>query len=280
MVTTVRPSVVHGEDTDIAWRGSGLGTQILVLSGRALRPVFLDPGRIFYSVLQPMVLLLLFSQVFSSIAETPAFPDNVSYVDFLVPAILFTTATTVATQAGVSMTSGLKNGVLARLRSMPVKPVSVLIARSIADLGRGAMELTVVLVLAALVFGYDPAGGVLGSVAALLLALATGWSLGWIFLAMATWLRGSENVQALSILVMIVLQFASSAFVPVEALPGYIQAIAQVNPISYGITGARDLALGNSGGSAVAITLLICACVTVAGVSLAVRGFVRVGRRA
>ncbi|GAB3897765.1 ABC transporter permease [Kibdelosporangium lantanae] len=259
----------------IAWRGSGVLTQVMVLAGRSLRPVFLDPTRVFFSMLQPLVMLLLFSQVFRSVADTPMFPKGVPYIDYLVPAILFMTATTVASESAVSMTNDLKNGVLARFRSMPVRPVSVLIARSVADLTRGAMELAIVLVLATVVFGYSPAGGVIGMVGALLLALAVGWSLGWLFLATATWLRATENVQALSVLVMIILQFASSGFVPVESLPDYIQAVAHVNPLSYGITAARNLSLGNAPDQALYITLLICACVSALGASLAVRGFKR-----
>jgi ABC-2 type transport system permease protein len=260
MVTTMEYTS-RTPDTTITWRGSSLATQILVLSGRALRPVFLDPLRVFFSLLQPVVLLLLFSQVFRSMADTPLFPKGVSYIDFLVPAILCTTATTIATQAGMGMTGELKNGVL--------------IARSVADLGRGVLELTVMLVLAMLVFGYSPAGGPLGAVGALLLALAIGWSLGWIFLATAIWMRGSESLQTLAMLVVVLLQFASSAYVPVEALPGYIQAVARVNPLSYGITASRDLALGNPVGSDLWITLLTCACIAVVAASLAVRGFKR-----
>jgi len=108
-----------------------------------------------------------------------------------------------------------------------------------------------------------------------LLALAVGWSLGWLFLAGATWLRGSQNVQTLGILVMMLLQFASSAFVPVKALPGYIQAVAKVNPLSYGINAARDLVLGRPPGTGLVVALLVSAAVAVVGSGLAVAGFSR-----
>ena len=100
MATTTHPATGAARPTvtaPAAWHGSGLATQILVLAGRALRPVFLDAGRLFFSLLQPLVMLLLFSQVFKTVADTPMFPKGVSYIDYLVPAILFTTATTVAT---------------------------------------------------------------------------------------------------------------------------------------------------------------------------------------
>ncbi|MBB5803630.1 ABC-2 type transport system permease protein [Saccharothrix ecbatanensis] len=274
-MTALEHTVTRDAVETATWRASGLVTQVTVLAVRALRPVFLDPARVFFSLLQPLVMLLLFSQVFRSVADTPLFPKGVSYIDYLVPAILFMTATTVASESAVSMTNDLRNGVLARFRSMPVRPVSVLIARSVADLMRGAMELALVLILATLVFGYSPSGGLVGMLGALLLALTTGWSLGWVFLATATWLRATENVQALSVLVVIVLQFASSAFVPVAALPEYIQAVAHVNPLSYGITAARNLSLGNAPDTALYVTLLICGLISLVGAFTAVRGFKR-----
>jgi ABC-2 type transport system permease protein len=274
-IRSVRPAPAQSA---IAWHGSGVGTQIVILAGRALRPVFLRPSRLVVSLIQPFVMLGLFSQVFRSMANTPQFPAGVSYINYLVPAILFTTATTVSAQAGVGMVSDMRNGVLARFRSMPVRTFSVLAARSIADAARGALELTVMIIMALLIFGFDPPGGLLGTAVAVLLALCVGWSLGWLFLALATWLRGSENVQAAGILIIMLLQFASSAFVPVASMPGYLRAVAKVNPLSYGIDAARDLVLGRPVGSGVVGTLAICAVLSVVCGIFAVRGLDRPGR--
>ncbi|MBM0274418.1 ABC transporter permease [Micromonospora tarensis] len=278
MVDTVQPVRTGPAPSATAWHGSGVGTQIVILAGRAVRPVFLRPSRLVVSLIQPFVMLGLFSQVFRSMADTPLFPPDVSYINYLVPAILFTTATTVSAQAGVGMTSDMRNGVLARFRSMPVRTFSVLTARSIADLARGALELTVMIIMALLIFGFDPPGGLLGTAVAMLLALAVGWSLGWLFLALATWLRGSENVQACGILITMLLQFASSAFVPVASMPTYLRAVATVNPLSYGIDAARGLILGRPVGTSVVGTLAICLVLSAVCSVLAARGLDRTGR--
>lgn len=270
--TMARPET---PDVRVPWQGSGLLTQILVLTGRSLRPVLRDPRTLVFSLMQPLLMLVLFSQVFRIIAEGPAFPKGVAYIDYLLPAIMVTTATMVGVQAGVGLTSDMKNGVLARFRSMPVSPAAVLVARSIADLTRGLIELIVMLLAAALLFGFAPAGGLFGVLGALLLALAVGWSLGWLFLAAAAWLRESTTAQMVGMMALFPLQFASSAFVPIQSLPGWLQVVAEVNPISYAINASRDLALGNPVGSGVSSALLVSAGIALVGATLAVRGFKR-----
>ncbi|MGO1049534.1 ABC transporter permease [Crossiella sp. CA198] len=273
MTATIARPELPGVSTP--WQGSGLLTQIWVLTGRSLRPVLRDPKTLVFSLMQPLLMLVLFSQVFRVIAQGPMFPQGVTYIDYLLPAIMVTTATMVGVQAGVGLTSDMKNGVLARFRSMPVSPVAVLIARSVADLTRGLIELVVMLVAAALLFGFAPAGGVLGVMGALLLALAVGWSLGWLFLAAAAWLRESTTAQMVGMMALFPLQFASSAFVPIQSLPGWLQVVAQVNPISYAINAARDLALNNPVGSGVTSALVVSAGIAVVGAVLAERGFRR-----
>jgi ABC-2 type transport system permease protein len=56
-----------------SWRGTNVPTQIMVLTGRSLRAIIRDPRMIVFSLLQPLVMLLLFSQIFASIAKTPGF---------------------------------------------------------------------------------------------------------------------------------------------------------------------------------------------------------------
>ncbi|KAA2265234.1 ABC transporter permease [Solihabitans fulvus] len=257
------------------WHGSGLGTQILVLTTRSLRAVVRDPRMIIFSLLQPLIMLLLFSQIFSSIANTPDFPRGVNYIDYLMPAILVNTAMQSALQAGVGLINDMKNGVLARFRSLPIRLGSVLVARSLSDLVRTAIQLLVMLLFATVLFGFSPSGGVLGVLAALALALVVGWGLSWAFLAIATWLRNAEVMQMVGFLAMFPLMFASSAYVPVRGLPGWLQAVANVNPLTHAVDAARNLALSHPvGGGALAaiVTSLVIAAV---GAVFAVRGFRR-----
>ncbi|MFE2751194.1 ABC transporter permease [Actinosynnema sp. NPDC059335] len=256
------------------WRGTDFGTQVLVLTQRSLRTLVNDPRMIVFSILQPLIMLTLFSQIFAGIANTPGFPQGVAYIDFLMPAILVNTAMQSALQAGVGLVTDMKNGVLARFRSLPIRPGSVLVARSLSDLVRSAAQLLLMLVFAVAVFGYAPAGGVTGTVAALALALAVGWGLGWIFLAIAAWLRNAELMQTVGFLAMFPLMFASSAYVPITGLPGWLQAIANVNPLTFAVDAARSLALAQPVTGVVG-ALVTSAVLAAAGWAVAVQGFKR-----
>jgi ABC-2 type transport system permease protein len=245
------------------WRAGHVVTEIRVLTARSLRAMVSDPRSVIMALVMPVVMLVLFSQVFGSAIGTASFPAGVSYIDYLVPAILVNTAMQSALQAGVGLTDDMSNGVVARLRSLPIRMTSVLVARSLSDLVRGLVQLLLMITLAALLFGFSPAGGMAGVTAALALALVVGWSLGWVFLALATWLRDAELMQTMGMLVMFPLMFASSAFVPVSSLPTWLRVVADLNPMTYAVDAARHLALGAPVGSgallAVGISLLLAA---------------------
>jgi ABC-2 type transport system permease protein len=274
MTTAVANPAATGV-THPSWRGTNVATQIMVLTGRSLRAIVRDPRMIIFSLLQPLVMLLLFSQIFSSIAKTPGFPHGTSYIDFLMPAILVNTAMGAAVQGGVGLVNDMKNGVLARFRSLPIRLGSVLVARSFSDMVRTGVQLTIMLIFAALVFGFAPAGGIPGVAAAWALGLIVGWGLGWIFIAAGAWLRNAEVMQMVGFLLMFPLMFASSAYVPIGNLPGWLQAVAHVNPMTYAINASRALSLDLPVGTGVVSALATSAGLAIVGATLAIRGFRR-----
>ncbi|MFL6123817.1 ABC transporter permease [Actinophytocola sp.] len=257
------------------WRGTGLLNQISILTGRSLRALVNDPKLLVLSLLQPLIMLLLFSQVFGSMAGGAAFPAGVSYINYLMPAILVTSGVGAALQSGIGLVTDMKNGVLGRLRSLPVSNVSVLVARSLSDLVRTAVQLVVLLIAATVLFDFSPAGGVLGVVPAFLLALTVSWALSWIFLAVGAWVRNAESMQTVGFLAMFPLMFASSAFVPVDGLPVWLRVVATINPLTYAVDASRNLALDMPVGNGVIGALAASVGLLVVGVVAAVRGFRR-----
>lgn len=257
------------------WRGTNVVTQIAVLTARSLRAIIRDPRMIIFSLLQPLVMLVLFSQIFASIANTPGFPHGVSYIDYLMPAILVNTAMGSAIQSGIGLVTDMKNGVIARFRSLPIRPASVLFARSFADIARTGIQLVFMLIFATLVFGFSPAGGMGGVLGAWLLGLVVGWGLGWVFIAVGAWLRSAEMMQMVGFLLMFPLMFASSAYVPVSGLPAWLRAFAHINPMTYAVNASRDLALNLPVGGGVVAALATSGALALIGAIAAVRGFRR-----
>jgi ABC-2 type transport system permease protein len=258
-----------------SWPRSSVLTQVAVLTGRSLRALYRDPRLVILSLIQPLVLLILFGQVFSSIAKTPGFPPNIGYIDFILPALLVTTALTSGLQSGVAITTELRNGLISRFRSMPISTGSVLIARSIADVVRSFTELTVMVIVAALLFGFSPPGGILGVMGSLLVAAVVCWSLGWVFMWFAAWLRTPEILQTVGSLATFPLMFASKAFVPISGLPGWLQGFASVNPLSHAIEASRGMALGQP--DLVVLGTAVGGCLLIAAITapLALRSFRR-----
>ncbi|MFF2148851.1 ABC transporter permease [Kitasatospora sp. NPDC058190] len=257
-----------------SYRGSSAARQIAVLSGRSLR-VLRDPAIVLPGVLEPVLMLTVFSQVFKSVSQTSAFPAGVSYIDYLLPAFVVSSAVSAGLKSGVALTTELNNGIIARFRAMPIHPSSVLIGRSIADSVLSGVNMVVLLVAGALVFGFDPKGGVAGAAGCLLIAVVLSWSLGWVFMAMSSWLRRPEALQPIGGIVNLVLLFASNAFVPADSLPGWMSGFAKVNPMSRAITAARDLSMGHFSAGTVLTPLAICLVIAALTAPLAIRSFRR-----
>ncbi|REE96918.1 ABC transporter permease [Thermomonospora umbrina] len=256
----------------VRWRGCGGGAQVRHLTGRAVRIQVLDAHLLLFCLLDPLLMLVVFSQVFGGLAHAPGFPEGVRYIDFLLPGLLVTTAIQVGLQTATGLIEDMRNGIITRFRSLPIRMGSVLIAHSLAALIRGVLRLVLLLVLAFAVFGYRPAGGVPGAVAAAVLSLVLGWSLGWIFIALACRLRRPETMQAASGLVMFPLMFASNAFTPLDGMPAWLGAAARLNPMSHGIDAARALSLGRPAGSGALLAVSVALAVAAVAAPLAVRG--------
>ncbi|ASO20661.1 ABC-2 type transport system permease protein [Actinoalloteichus hoggarensis] len=263
------------EQAPSRWRGSSVLTQVSVLTGRSLRASLGDHRVVTLNVIQPMVILVLFTQVFGSLANSASFPAGVDYIDFLMPAILVNTSMQCSIQSGVGLVDDMRNGMLNRLRSMPIRSGSILVARSVSDLTRTAFQLLVIYVLAIVFFGYLPVTGAVGVVGTLGLALVVGWGMSWVFLALGAWLRNAELMQSISVLTMIPLMFVSSAYVPIADLPGWLAAVATVNPLTYAVDAARAVSLDLPGVGAVLAATAISLVIAVLGAVFAVAGFRR-----
>ncbi|WP_281353213.1 ABC transporter permease [Acrocarpospora corrugata] len=203
------------------------------------------------SLIQPLIILILFSQVFNGVAGVDGFPPGIGYIDYLMPGIIVITGVGGALGSGIGLVDDLNNGVIGRLRALPISMISVLVARSLADLAGTAVQMLLLTAFGVAVFGFDPAGGIAGQAATTLLALFVSWSLTWIFLALAAWQRNAAFMQSLGFMAMFPLMFASSFFVPITTMPTWLQLVATANPLTHALDTARNLAFGHPTGSTI-----------------------------
>ncbi|MGH2731356.1 MAG: ABC transporter permease [Actinomycetota bacterium] len=211
----------------------------LTLSGRTLRAYPRLPQLVIFSTIQPMIFVLLFRYVFGGAIRVP----GLSYVEYLMPGVFVQTMTFGAMATAIGLSEDLHKGLIERFRSLPMARSAVLVGRTTADLVRNVF---VVLLMAAVGFlvGFRVHTGVAPFLASLLLMLLFGYSLLWIFASVGLMSPNAETAQAAGFPILVPLTFASSAFVPVESMPGWLQAFATHQPVSVTANAARALVLG------------------------------------
>jgi ABC-2 type transport system permease protein len=251
-------------------------TEVLQLTGRNLRKIMREPTLVFFSLAMPIIMLTLFGQVFKSIAQTPNFPAGVSYIDYLLPAILCTTLVQSATTSSTAIATDLEAGMIDRFRSMPIHPWTVLLARNLSDVARGMTQSSLMLALGIAVFGFRFHGTFFESVATIFVALPLSFAMNWLFIWIGVLVKKPETTQIAGMLVTFPLMFASSAYVPIASLPGWLQAVAKVNPLSYTVDAARGFALGDASFGALTKSVLIAAGLAAVSILGATNAYTRI----
>jgi ABC transporter DrrB family efflux protein len=213
-----------------------------VLTKRNLLTYVRKPDLLVFSTIQPVMFVLLFVYVFGGALEK-ALPPSVPYVDFLMPGIFVQTAIFSALQTGVGLAEDLQKGLVDRFRSLPMARSAVLAGRTFAD--TVAIVFQVVLMLGvAWVVGFRFHQGPVQALLAFAGAVSIGYAFTWVAAFTGLSLRSVEAVQAASFTIVFPFVFASSAFVPADTFPGWLQAWASVNPVSIWVDAVRALTLG------------------------------------
>ncbi len=231
-----------------AARDSGL------LAGRQLRVLRLNPGRLIYPLVQPLVLLVLFVSVLGNLAVTRQAPAG-SYREFLVPGIIIQNAALTAPTSGLALLRDAGSGLADRFRSLPMSRAAVLIGRLLSDALIFAVQ-AVLLLGAATILGFRIRAGLPGLAGIVAVAVAFGLSVAVTSAWLALLINDAETAERVLFFPAIAIAFLSSAFAPVAELAGWMQPIARVNPVTAAAGLIRSLA---SGGPA-ARPLLQLAC--------------------
>lgn len=209
---------------------------------RSLRHFFRQPRFVIFSTIQPVMFIVLFTFVFGGIAQS-ALDEGVRYVSFLLPGILVHSAAFRATQTAVGIAEDLERGVIDRFRSLPIARGSILAGRTLADLVRSLIVI-LLMIVAGYALGFRFTEGVLSAFAAILAVGLFGYLFSWLFCWLALLVPGSEAVQTAGFVLVFPLVFASSIFVPLETMPGWLAAFASISPLTHATDAARAFAIG------------------------------------
>ena len=217
-------------------------TDALVMTKRNLLKYVRLPNLLVFSTIQPVMFVLLFSQVFGGAIEA-ALPPGTHYIDFLMAGIFVQAVIFGSMQTGVGLADDLTRGLVDRFRSLPMARSAVLAGRTMSDTVRNVF---VVLLMTAVGYaiGFRFHGGFFGAIAGLGLAVLFGLAFTWVsaFIGMAV--RDPETAQAAGFIWIFPLIFASSAFVPIQTMPSWLQTFARNNPITHTVNAIRALTQG------------------------------------
>lgn len=215
----------------------------LVLTRRNLLRYVRIPPLLVFSTIQPVMFVLLFRYVFGgAIAHLPSGAHT--YVNYLMPGIIVQTAIFGATQTGIGLAEDLNVGIIDRFRSLPTARSAVLAGRTTADLLRNFFVVMLMVGVGYLV-GFRFQEGPIKAFLAIGLAVLVGFAFSWISATIGLAIKNLESVQAASFVWIFPLTFASSAFVPPKTFPGWLQAWANVNPVSIWSNTLRGFTLGS-----------------------------------
>src|SRR5215467_5573510 len=198
------------------------------------------PAYIVFTVIQPVIFVLMFRYVFGGAIQIPG---NIPYVDFPIPGIIAQTAAFATFGTAIALAQELKKGVIDRLRSMPMARSAVLAGRLVADTAR--MTITILIVLAVgYAVGFRFQNGVGPAILMIVLAVVFGVAICVIAAFTGLAIGDEESVQAFGLIWLFPLTFLSSAFVPISTMPGWLQAFANNQPVTFVVSTMRALALG------------------------------------
>ncbi len=248
----------------------------LVMTRRNLLVWMRVPAYIVFTVVQPVIFVLLFRYVFGGAIQAPG---SGGYVNYLMPGIIGQTAAFATFATAIALAQEATKGVIDRFRAMPMARSAVLAGRLLADSIRMLIVILVIIGVGYAV-GFRFQNGVAGAVGMVLLAEAFGVAVCSVSAFVGLAIKDEESVQAFGLIWIFPLTFVSSAFVPIATMPGWLQVFANNQPVTLVINAMRAMALGGPHfplNPALWESLVWLAGVLIVFVPLAVRSYRRVG---
>jgi oleandomycin transport system permease protein len=256
-----RPPAVRGHAAQEP-RPWALLRQSLALAGRSLTKTRRNPGELLDALILPVIFLLMFVYLFGGAVSG----STREYLQYVFPGVLvLTTILTGQLATGLNLVMDMKRGVFDRFRSMPIGRSAPLLGSVLGDAVRYPLAVAVLFGLGYLL-GFRVATDLPSALAAVALTIGFGFALSWLTVLVAVLVRDEKMVSTVAFLLPFPLVFGTSMAAPAETMPGWLQAWAEVNPVSHAIDASRGLLLGGPVTEPAAMTLLW------AGIVLAVLG--------
>jgi len=207
-----------------------------VVTWRNVMAISREPELIFFSIIQPIIFIVLFAYVFGGAIQVP----GGNYKNFLLPGVFVQTIAFAGAATSVGMSEDMTKGIIDRFRSLPMARSAVLTGRTLGDLLRAILTI-VIMSITGLAIGWRITSSFGAAVAAYALLLAFGYAMSWIGCYIGLSVPNPEVASTAGLVWLFPLTFVSNAFVPTQSMPSWLQPIAEWNPISSIVAAERQL---------------------------------------
>ncbi|MGP9043876.1 ABC transporter permease [Cytobacillus kochii] len=209
----------------------------LTMSKRSLMHIFRDVESLLMAIALPVSIMLLFVYVFGGAIQT-----GTDYVNYVVPGVIITCAGFGSSLISVSVTKDMSGGLFERFRSMPLQPSSLLVGHVVGGYLRN-MIATLAVFIVALLIGFRPEAGLLEWLGVLGILTLYMISINWLFVVLGLLTKNVETAGAFTF-PMLFLPYLSSAFVPTNTMPAWLDAFSKHQPMTPLIETLRGLLIG------------------------------------
>jgi ABC-2 type transport system permease protein len=238
----------------------------ITLGWRAMLKIKHVPFQLFDVTAFPLMMTLMFTYLFGgALAGSPR-----AYVQYLIPGIVVQTIVFITVYTGVGLNTDITKGLFDRFRSVPIWQPAPIFGALLGDVFRYSLAATMVITLG-VVMGFRPAAGVLGVASAVALIIVFAVSVSWMWIIVGMLVKSPESVMTSSFLLLFPLTMASNIFVDPRTMPGWLQKVVAVNPVSHLADASRGLMHGNVAASNVVWVLVASAAITAVFAPLAMR---------
>jgi len=208
----------------------------LTFGWRAILKIKHTPEQLLDVTATPIMFLLLFTYLFGGAISG----STSKYLQFFLPGIIVMNVMFITIYTGLGLNNDIKKGVFDRFRTLPVWQPAFLAGALLADTFRYTIA-AIVMLLLGLIMGFRPDGGATGVILAILLLVVFSLSLSWAWISLGMVARTPESFMITSMFILFPLTFLSDIFVPSQTMPGWLQSIVNVNPITFMANASRGL---------------------------------------
>jgi ABC-2 type transport system permease protein len=200
-----------------------------------------NPILIFFSLFQPVIFLVLFTQLFAKFGALLG--PGVNYTVFATAGIVLQNAFSSAFQSGTAIVDDIRSGFLTKMLATPVNRTAILFGRILSDVFRVVVQTVIILVLA-YALGVFPETGFPGYLLVIFTVAAFGLAWSGISLALGLRTKSAETVFGIAGFLTFPLLFMSTALVDTSLMPDWMKSVSNYNPISFAVNAMRNMITG------------------------------------